>query len=394
MIYPPQYVKQILKTLQSREHQAYLVGGCVRDMLLDIQPQDWDICTSALPEQILELFPGSKPTGIRHGTVTVIINNHQVEVTTFRTEDDYADHRHPDRVVFVSDLTSDLSRRDFTVNAMAVSSEGELVDPFDGRTDLQKKVIRCVGDPDLRFQEDALRMYRALRFAARYEFTIAEETRQSIYRNASYSDYLAVERIRDEVHKMLVSSHTEYLDELLKMKLMDRFCIPQNQAPGCGSISTLKKRAYVRWPAFCYLLKKTGWITSISAFLHHLRMDNRTTKICSLTMILLENEVPKDRIAWKRALSRYGIEAVECAALISDWQDGTNLHKELTSIVHSKECFNLRHLAVNGNDLKELGYNGPVLGEMMQFLLDYVIEHPEKNKRELLLDLAGDNEET
>ena len=132
MIYPPQHVKQILRTLQSREHQAFLVGGCVRDMLLDIVPQDWDICTSALPSQIMELFPGSRPTGIQHGTVTVVINNHEVEVTTFRKEDQYQDHRHPDNVSFVSDLTTDLSRRDFTINAMAVSSEGDLVDPFYG----------------------------------------------------------------------------------------------------------------------------------------------------------------------------------------------------------------------------------------------------------------------
>ena len=394
MIYPPQHVKQILRTLQSREHQAFLVGGCVRDMLLDIVPQDWDICTSALPSQIMELFPGSRPTGIQHGTVTVVVSNHEVEVTTFRKEDQYQDHRHPDNVSFVSDLTTDLSRRDFTINAMAVSSEGDLVDPFYGMDDLNRRVIRCVGDPDIRFNEDALRMYRALRFSARYDFSIDELTKISIRKNAASAQYLAAERIRDELQKILQSDHTDRLNEIAEMHLLDRFCTTTKSIPDFTDLSKLKKHAHIRWAGFCHLLKHAGWIQSASQFLHALRMDNRTIKICSTCSLLLDTNPPDGRISWKKALSKYGTDSVECAAMITDWLQGTKYQKEVSSILRSGECFSLKFLAIDGKDLMERGYSGPVLGEMLQFLLDYVIEHPEKNKRELLIQLAGDHEET
>lgn len=394
MIYPPQHVKQILRTLQSREHQAFLVGGCVRDMLLDIVPQDWDICTSALPSQIMELFPGSRPTGIQHGTVTVVVSNHEVEVTTFRKEDQYQDHRHPDNVSFVSDLTTDLSRRDFTINAMAVSSEGDLVDPFYGMDDLNRRVIRCVGDPDIRFNEDALRMYRALRFSARYDFSIDELTKISIRKNAASAQYLAAERIRDELQKILQSDHTDRLNEIAEMHLLDRFCTTTKSIPDFTDLSKLKKHAHIRWAGFCHLLKHAGWIQSASQFLHALRMDNRTIKICSTCSLLLDTNPPDGRISWKKALSKYGTDSVECAAMITDWLQGTKYQKEVSSILRSGECFSLKFLAIDGKDLMERGYSGPVLGEMLQFLLDYVIEHPENNKRELLIQLAGDHEET
>ena len=175
-INPPKYVRQILFGLQARSHQAYLVGGCVRDVLMGITPQDWDICTSALPEEVMSIFPGSEPTGIKHGTVTVKVGNRSAEVTTFRTDGSYRDHRRPESVTFVSELISDLSRRDFTMNAIALSADGMLSDPFDGVQAIRERTIRCVGDPMLRFNEDALRMFRALRFSARLGFTIEYET--------------------------------------------------------------------------------------------------------------------------------------------------------------------------------------------------------------------------
>jgi len=363
-------------------------------MLLDIVPQDWDICTSAIPSQIMELFPGSRPTGIQHGTVTVVVNNHEVEVTTFRKEDQYQDHRHPDNVSFVSDLTTDLSRRDFTINAIAVSSEGDLVDPFYGMDDLNRRVIRCVGDPDVRFNEDALRMYRALRFSARYDFSIDELTKISIRKNAPSVQFLAAERIRDELQKILQSDHTDRLNEIAEMHLLDRFCTPAKPVPDFTNLSKLKKHAHIRWAGFCHLLKRAEWIQSVSQFLHALRMDNRTIKICSACSLLLDTNPPEDRIGWKKALSKYGTDSVECAAMIADWLNGTKYQKEVSSILRSGECFSLKYLAIDGKDLMEHGYFGPVLGEMLQFLLDYVIEHPDNNKRELLIQLAGDYEET
>ena len=179
-ISPPKYVRTVLVTLQSRGHLAYLVGGCVRDILLGVHPQDWDVCTSALPEQVLELFPKCITTGIRHGTVTVCVNSRQVEVTTFRSEGSYLDHRHPDAVSFVGDLNADLSRRDFTMNAIALPPDGLLADPFGGVDDISNRIIRCVGVPERRFEEDALRMFRALRFSARLGFEIEAQTISAI----------------------------------------------------------------------------------------------------------------------------------------------------------------------------------------------------------------------
>lgn len=393
MVYPPQYVKQIIKTLQSHDYSAYLVGGCVRDMLLDITPQDWDVCTSARPEEMIQLFPDSRPTGIKHGTVTVISGSHQVEVTTFRSDGEYQDHRRPNQVSFVSDLTTDLSRRDFSINAMAISSDGEFVDPFNGRNDLNDKTIRCVGDPYKRFEEDALRMFRAIRFSARYDFEIEKNTKLAILESASLSSYLASERIRDEIDKILLSDHPDRISWILEWGLLSDYCLPNENVPDLTKLNKVKKKSFIRWASLCFYLKKHGWISSYSQFLHKLRMDNRTIKTCSNCGMILDSSQEFDRVLWKRYLSRYGLDAVESAATILDLEYDTNQRKEIASVLKSGECFTLKYLAVDGNDLKELGYSGPVLGEIMQFLLDYVIEHPENNKRDLLLQLVGDNEE-
>lgn len=224
-ITPPKYVRHILVTLQSRGHPAYLVGGCVRDMLLGVQPHDWDICTGALPEQVLEIFPGSRPTGLKHGTITVTLNSRSVEVTTFRSEGDYADHRHPDMVSFVGDLTTDLSRRDFTMNAIAISPDGLTADPFGGAADIGKKLIRCVGLPEQRFEEDALRMFRALRFSARLGFEIESGTLEAIGKKAFWPRPWAAERVRDEVEKILLTPSPETVFTLIDLGLMDTYLL-------------------------------------------------------------------------------------------------------------------------------------------------------------------------
>ena len=178
------------------------------------------------------------------------------------------------------------------------------------------------------------------------------------------------------------------------MHLLDWFCTPAKPVPDFTNLSKLKKHAHIRWAGFCHLLKRAEWIQSVSQFLHALRMDNRTIKICSACSLLLDTNPPEDRIGWKKALSKYGTDSVECAATIADWLNGTKYQKEVSSILRSGECFSLKYLAIDGKDLMEHGYFGPVLGEMLQFLLDYVIEHPDNNKRELLIQLAGDYEET
>ena len=393
-ITPPKYVRKILITLQSRGHSAYLVGGCVRDMLLGVHPQDWDICTGALPEDVMEIFPVARPTGIRHGTVTVTVDKRQVEVTTFRAEGAYADHRHPDSVSFVGDLTADLSRRDFTMNAMALAPDGLLVDPFGGAEDIKNRCIRCVGNPTLRFEEDALRMFRALRFAARLDFEIEPATLAAMGKKSALASELAAERVRDEVEKILLTKRPETVCTLIELGMLDRYLLRRVlRREELGRIALLPKKALERWAALCCLLIASGSIDSAEAFLLSLRLDSRTLRCCASCTDMLRQPKPGSRAEWKRLLHRSGVDAVSCAALCRDALWGGSCFKELKSILKSGECFSMKHLAVDGDDLVELGFKGRELGDMLSFLLDYVMEYPDNNRRELLLSLARGTDE-
>lgn len=391
---PPKYVKHILITLQSRGHAAYLVGGCVRDMILGVHPQDWDICTSALPEQTLEIFPNSRPTGLKHGTVTVCVNSRSVEVTTFRSDGAYADHRHPTAVSFVGDLTTDLSRRDFTMNAIALPPDGLVADPFGGVDDIKNKIIRCVGYPELRFEEDALRMFRALRFSARLGFTIEEKTLAAIEKKAPLAASLAPERVRDEVEKILLTRSPEMVYTLIELGLLDAFLKKRMPEPWrLHRLSTIQRKAMQRWAALCCALEKFGCIDSAEEFLTALRLDSRTIRCCSNAAALVKQPKPADKAAWKRTLCAYGVDSVSCAAQCYDAFSGGGSARELRAVLKSGECFSMKHLAVTGDDLLELGLRGRELGDMLRFLLDYVMEYPANNRRELLLTLARGTEE-
>ncbi|MBP3622460.1 MAG: CCA tRNA nucleotidyltransferase [Oscillospiraceae bacterium] len=393
-IAPPKYVRQVLRGLQARGHVAYLVGGCVRDMALGVRPHDWDICTGALPEQVMEVFPGALPTGLKHGTVTVRINSRSVEVTTFRSEENYADHRHPETVRFVGELTTDLSRRDFTINAMALSPDGLIMDPFGGLTDLEHRCIRCVGSPELRFEEDALRMFRALRFSARLDFTIEDATLAAIEKKAHLASALAAERIRDEVEKTLLTPKPETVGLMQHLGLLDGFlCARADALPELKLLTKLPRKALDRWMALCVILRRRGLISSVEDFLTALRLDSRTIRCCTDGAALLEGRKPRGAPEWKRLLRRWGVDTVSCAARCRDALDGGSSSRELKSVLKSGECFSMKHLAVSGDDLTALGLKGRELGEMLNFLLDYVIEYPENNRRELLLSLAGNTEE-
>ena len=393
-IAPPKYVRQVLRGLQARGHVAYLVGGCVRDMALGVRPHDWDICTGALPEQVMEVFPGALPTGLKHGTVTVRINSRSVEVTTFRSEENYADHRHPETVRFVGELTTDLSRRDFTINAMALSPDGLIMDPFGGLTDLEHRCIRCVGSPELRFEEDALRMFRALRFSARLDFTIEEATLAAIGKKAHLASALAAARIRDEVEKTLLTPRPETVGLMQHLGLLDGFlCARADALPELKLLTKLPRKALDRWMALCVILRRRGLISSVEDFLTALRLDSRTIRCCTDGAALLEGRKPRGAPEWKRLLRRWGVDTVSCAARCRDALDGGSSSRELKSVLKSGECFSMKHLAVSGDDLTALGLKGRELGEMLNFLLDYVIEYPENNRRELLLSLAGNTEE-
>lgn len=394
-ITPPKYVRQVLRSLQARGYEAYLVGGCVRDMVLGVRPHDWDICTSALPEQVMEVFPLARPTGLKHGTVTVRINSRSVEVTTFRSEENYSDHRHPETVRFVGELTTDLSRRDFTVNAMALSLDGLVMDPFGGLKDLEHRCLRCVGSPELRFEEDALRMFRALRFSARLDFTIEEATLAAIEKKAPLASALAAERIRDEVEKTLLTLRPDTVGLMQRLGLLDAFLCTraEDSLPELQALSMLPRKALDRWMALCVILRRRGLIRSVEDFLTALRLDSRTIRCCTDGAALLEGEKPHSAPEWKQLLRRWGVDTVSCAARCRDTLDGGSSSRELKTVLKSGECFSMKHLAVSGDDLAALGLKGRELGEMLNFLLDYVIEYPDNNRRELLLSLAGNTEE-
>lgn len=244
---PPQVVRCV-ETLRSAGFEAYLVGGCVRDLLLGRTPGDWDVTTSATPASVTALFPQTRPTGVRHGTVTVLLDDMALEVTTFRAEGAYSDGRHPDAVTFGVSLEADLSRRDFTINAMALAPDGSLIDPYGGRRDLADRVVACVGEPERRFGEDALRMFRAVRFAAQLDFTLAPQTAAAIPTLASRAGLVARERVKVEVEKTLLSPRPDLAGLLLDFGLLSA-----PRRPDLTSLCSVPAQAIPRWLAFCAL---------------------------------------------------------------------------------------------------------------------------------------------
>ena len=363
-------------------------------MLLGVHPQDWDVCTSALPQQVTELFPKCITTGIRHGTVTVCINSRHVEVTTFRSDGSYLDHRHPDAVSFVGDLNADLSRRDFTMNAIALPPDGLLADPFGGVEDISNRLIRCVGVPEQRFEEDALRMFRALRFSARLGFDIEAQTMSAIAAKAPLAASLAAERVRDETEKLLLTRAPEVIGKVVELGLLDAYLIRRPAEYALFSrLGRLPKKALVRWCALAAILTRYDCISSTADFLTALRLDSRTIRCCTDAALMLQRDKPATRAEWKHYLCRYGVDSVTCTAHCYDLLRGGHSYDELKAILKSGECFSMKHLAVTGDDLLALGLRGRELGEMLRFLLDYVIEYPSNNRRELLLSLARRTED-
>ena len=366
----------------------------MRDMFLRVPPNDWDVATAATPEEVISLFPDSIPTGIRHGTVTVRSGSQFVEVTTFRNDGEYLDHRHPNQVSFVGDLHTDLGRRDFTINAIAVTAEGVLVDPYHGIDDIRAGIIRAVGDPKQRFEEDALRMLRAFRFSSRLGFEIEENTFYAILANAGLASTLSAERVRDEIEKILLTSSPEALYTVIETGLIDRYLKKHlSRDDGLMRIASMRKKALPRWALFSAILLADDCISDVGDFLRTLRLDGRTVRCCSDACALLMKAPPENAVDWKRILKKLGVDSVECAALCWDALYGGGFEEQLKKVLKSGDCFSLKYLAVNGHDLAELGMKGKQLGKMLDFLLDYVIEYPDNNRRELLLALAVSGEE-
>ena len=272
-IHVPSGVAALRDALIREGFRACPVGGCVRDSLLGRTPEDWDICTSARPERILALFPGSVSTGGAYGTVTVSTDSGPVEVTPFRREGSYADGRHPDRVSFEASLEEDLARRDFTVNAMALDEKGNIVDLFGGRADLERGLIRCVGNPEARFQEDALRMFRGVRFAAQLGFDLEGETAQAIRRCAPLAARLAPERVGQEVERALLSPRPGLAGGSFQLGLMPG--LAARWPEGASALAGLPAKRLLRWAGLCACLMENGMIRESAPFLSGLRLEGK-----------------------------------------------------------------------------------------------------------------------
>jgi len=380
----PEYVILALETLRSNNFEAYLVGGCVRDILLGTVPHDWDITTNAKPEQIISAFTGFSviPTGIKHGTVTVLIDHIPVEITTYRVDGAYSDNRRPDKVAFTSNLREDLSRRDFTINSLAMDPNGTVIDHFGGVPDIQGKTVRAVGDAEKRFEEDALRILRALRFAAVLAFSIEPETSKAIHAQKHLLHNISAERIQAELTKLICGASAtvvvyEYADVI-------REIIPEFEPV---ALETVPASPVLRW-AMCL----RGMGKAADTVMRALKFDNSTR---AQTLRLINNQtalISAAKPEIKRWLNKWGSGAffdlllfMRAAESVNDTEEIERIARE---IIRDNECFTLKDLAVSGSDLVKLGFSGTLVGKTLDKLLDAVIDERTANEKTALLDLA------
>lgn len=378
----PHQVEQIIEILNQHGFQAYAVGGCVRDTLLNRIPEDWDITTSARPEQVKALFRRTIDTGIRHGTVTIMDGKEGYEVTTYRIDGEYEDSRHPNTVEFTSDLLEDLKRRDFTINAMAYSHQTGIVDAFNGVKDLHQGIIRCVGNARSRFTEDALRVLRAIRFSAQLNFAIEPSTWEAIESLAPGIDKVSKERIQAELSKILLSDHPQNLKDVYKAgisKYVSRAfaTIPYESLKVPPS---LPQEKYIRWAAFLRLVSPNQAVK----VLKDLKLDNDTIAKVKTLVTWSGILISADLVTVRKSMSEMEPEVWDSLLLLNEYNDDL---QELTSkIRRDGDCLSLKDLAVNGQDLIAAGIKpGKEIGIILEQMLNDVLEHPEENQKEILL---------
>ena len=384
----PYEVEWVIGKIRDAGYEAFAVGGCVRDTLLGRTPEDWDVTTSARPEAVKAIFERTVDTGLQHGTVTVLKNRKGYEVTTYRIDGEYHDGRHPDSVEFTPNLLEDLKRRDFTINAMAYSHETGIVDEFGGMEDLKAGIVRCVGRPEDRFTEDALRLLRALRFSAQLGFEIEESTYAAIKTIAPNLAKVSKERVQAELTKLLLSAHPERI-LLLKETGLSAQIVPGFDAvfaPALFSkLSQLPAEKSLRWAGFLLCQREK----QAEAVLKGLKMDNETIGNVSRMIEGAKETLPLEKPAVRRAMSRYTPYQLEGALKLKELMgspDAEEIRRLREEIIRDGDCVSLKDLAVKGRDLLEAGVErGPMVGEILNHLFDLVLLHPEKNDRELLL---------
>lgn len=376
MLKIPEKIKCVLRTLTQNGYEAYIVGGCVRDSLLGITPSDYDVTTSAKPQEIIKLFDKTVPTGLQHGTVTVIIENEPIEVTTFRTEGEYKDSRHPQNVEFVTDLREDLSRRDFTVNAVAYNETVGLVDLFGGLSDLENKVLRAVGDGDKRFREDALRILRLFRFASQLEFTPEEKTLNSALKLQNGLKNISKERIFSEIVKAVNGKNPKAILPLINSEGLEFLGICKT--PEFTTIDDSDLRLFV--------FLNTSSENPIEV-LKTLKAPKRQIDFANKLLKLQKMEMnTKEEI--KNALFLTDFNAVNSFLKL---QEDEGKLKLLAEIIKNKEPYLISHLAIDGEDLRNTGFEGKEIGEILERLRRTVVCSPEKNRKEILMTFTKCN---
>lgn len=435
----PDGARLVMERLHEAGFEAYVVGGCVRDALLGLVPSDWDLCTSARPEEMQRVFAGFHvvETGLQHGTLTIVIDHVPYETTTFRVDGAYTDHRHPDGVTFVSRVEDDLARRDFTINAMAYHPDTGLVDAFGGQEDLKRRVIRCVGAPEKRFEEDALRILRALRFASTYDFAVEEATAEAVHRLYPSLQNVAAERIRVELQKLLCGRGVgrilrEYADVITYLLPELAPCVGFDQKRPefhrydvwehtLRAVEAVAPQAALRWamllhdagkPA-CFSVDEQGMGHAYGhgavsrqyaeQAMERLKMDHATRD--KVLMLVAHHDDPLDssRKLLMRRLNQYGAEGVRelvevhhadvlakgtaAPRQVDAWAE--EILQALEALLAEKPCVTLKALAVRGDDLLRVGCpKGRTVGICLEHLLEQVMAGEIPNEREALLDAA------
>ena len=435
----PKHVKYIIETLEQNGYEAYAVGGCVRDSILGREPNDWDITTSADPYEVKKLFSHTIDTGLQHGTVTIMLEHVGYEVTTYRIDGDYEDSRHPKEVTFTKSLEEDLKRRDFTVNAMAYNDRDGLIDLFHGMDDIQKKVIRCVGNAEERFTEDALRIMRAVRFSAQFGYEIELETKKAIVKLAPNLKNISAERIREELIKLLVSDHPDYIRIAYETGITAQIlpeldvCMETKQNTPhhkytvgehiIHSLANVPGDKVLRLAMLMHDIGKPYCITTDEAgrdhfkghaeksaemaavIMHRLKFDNdtlnRVKRLAKYHDWAISLSPPIKKATVRSMISRIGEDLFPDLFTIGDAdllaqsdyfkaekEEKQQLLKEMyREIMEQGDCLSIKNLAVSGNDLIGHGMKpGKELGQVLQKMLEDVLKHPSSNNKEYLLN--------
>ena len=397
----PADAEQIIEKLNEHGFEAYVVGGCVRDSLLGKEPEDWDITTSAKPEEVKAIFSRTIDTGIQHGTVTVMLNRQGYEVTTYRVDGEYEDGRHPKSVDFTTSLLEDLKRRDFTINAMAYNGREGLVDAFGGMEDLENRVIRCVGSAVNRFTEDALRILRAVRFSAQLDFRIEDETYEAISLIAPNLEKVSRERIATELTKLLLSGHPEKMKRVsdtgasryISEPFFKAAVLSKGELHPLGCLPAVK---YMRGAGF--LRREQG--ETAADILRDLKMDCDTMDRVKILVSRWRTPIAAEKPAIRRVMNQIPgdlFDSLLCFQEVFAGEVGDGYGETLKTVKalaeeirRAGDPVNLKELAVDGRDLMAAGMKpGPALGKTLNALMEQVLERPECNERAYLLRAAG-----